>query len=674
MRFALTGPPRRRPYPYDAVIAGTGVMLARPERGAPLVAIKPATLDQVAPTAYEYGAQSPLVERIHEWEDLTLGYGLDIQESFRDRKYRYTLGADLSIGGFWQKGPDITTITPPITGAISHFFEIGGSLYALAGRYALKRTGDLAADWAVSRDFGVGKTALDVVVFFTNAGGGANYAYVAMGDGTGDFIWRFDGTTWTQHASLQALRFIHAGRELYRAHDINNLAKVNTNADPWTAANWTAANAFRVGERNSSITGLALSAAGTLVIFKTDGVYTLDGAGQDEPKFPFLSFAPDGENGKWHGVFGNHLHTTYREGHFRLDPALTYEPIGPERIMENRSEVKGRVTAFLGHNTFHAYAGLYDVENNRSYLLKFGGFITPSVADGKLEEAKANDAWHGSISPRFTGKKLTALGKSTIGAAANHTRLYIGFGNGDVAWFPLPCTPNPANCTEYRYTTADGEVYLPLWHGLFLADTKTLRSVTMAGPKLDANNYAQFEYKTDPSAASYTALGTNFDTTPREKADFPDNTSSFLTDVRVLLKSTVNTASPQLGGVALHHALRPALILAYQFGVRIGHGLVARDGTPLIMSAAKLRTAIKDAADAQGSVTVYLPDESSQQLSFVDYGEQLDWVERHLGWHGVSLARAVQFKTNTVYGTIDRLGAYTIDDLGGYSIDQLGFL
>ena len=92
-------------------------------------------------------------------------------------------------------------------------------------------------------------------------------------------------------------------------------------------------------------------------------------------------------------------------------------------------------------------------------------------------------------------------------------------------------------------------------------------------------------------------------------------------------------------------------------------GLVKRDGTPLRLGAEAIRNAVKGAAEAQGSVTVVLPDESSQQLSVVDYGEAMSWDERLRQWRAALAVKGVQFKTNTVNGTYGRMEAYTYADL-----------
>lgn len=651
----MRGPSRRAPWPCDGVIAGTGVMFGRPKDGAPLVARKTATLEQVAPTDYDYSAQSPLAERVQPYESLVLGYGLDQQQAFQDKRYKDAAGVDASV---WPRvlGPEITSLTPATTdstnGVIPAFgFELGGVLYPVVGRYALKRDSDAA--FSVSKDFGAGNAALDAVAFHSNALA-ASRAFVALGDSTP--AWHFDGTTWTQFATFKALAWCVVGRELYRAHDTNLLSRVDLNADPTSEANWGAYGNFRVGDKNSAIVRMAVNAAGTLVIFKTDGVYTLDITGDEVNLFPSLRLAADSENGKYPWLFGNHLHNTYREGHFRLDPNLEYEPIGPEKqTTAYTGNVKGRITAGIGHGTFAGYAGLWNPDTSTAYLMKFGAWNGPERLD----------VWHGSLSAAFANKKITAMWRSSIGATTGHQRAYIGFSDGSFAWFRLACTAHPAACSDYRFTTS-GTLTHSRFTGLFQADAKTLRSETVTGI-FPSGTDLTLEYRTDPNGA-FTAFGTTFDQI-REKADYPNNTSGTLADFRETLSTDSTSSTPQITGRGLHHAVRPALILLYEFQVLAADGLVKRDGTPLRLGAEAIRSAVKNAAEAQGSVTVVLPDESSQQLSVVDYGEAMSWDERLRQWRAGLAVKAVQFKTNTVYGTWDRALAYTWDP--GFNWDQM---
>jgi len=233
-----------------------------------------------------------------------------------------------------------------------------------------------------------------------------------------------------------------------------------------------------------------------------------------------------------------------------------------------------------------------------------------------------------------------------------------------------PCTPNPANCSLYTFSAADGEVYLPWWHGLFRADVKGYRGVTIAGVTLSATSYAQFEYKLDPAAAAYTALGVDFTSGPTQYAEFPTSPSSRLSDFRVRLLGT----RPVVNALALHHNVRPALILAYEFDVLCAEGLLRRDAGLLRGDPQKIRDEIRAAVGSPGPTNVTLPDESNQDLAFIDLAEATSWDERLRMWTASVHCKAVQARVNTIYGTVLRLGAYRVGDLSGTSIAQLAFL
>lgn len=740
-------------------INGAGVMLAEPQGGAPLVATRPTTLEQVTPTDYSYSAASPLGEKIHAWEKLTKGFGLKLQETFQDGAYWYALGVDYSTG-VGLKGPDITSLTPSTrdsTNGISHLFEIGGAVYALNGRYALKRDSDNA--WSVSKDFGSGKAALDVVVFKSNASGATEYAYVAMGET--EPLWRFDGTTWTQrteeqtfaisgtptggtytltyngnttaalaynadaatvqaalrlltglsavtvsstgvspdythtivfvgvtgnppqltsditsltggspakaHATAQPVLFARAlgvvGKEFYRAHTGNKIAKVDTDADVWLEANWTADEAFFVGDATTTVTRMAVTATGTLLFLCNNGIYTLNPDGTDVQLFPHLKPTPSTENGKHWWAWENDLHVSYGEAHYRIGPDLGLAAIGPDRNPANDAPVRGRITAGIGHSTFHSYAGLWDPDTGNSWLMKYGAW------DGTPGEAQRLNVWHGSISQTFSSKKITAMTRSTVGAATDHQRCYLGFSDGTVAWFLLPCTANPRACSSYRFSTTNGELFLPLWHGLWPADPKALRAVTGTGI-FSSGTSVTVAYKTDPTLSTYAELTGTIDTI-REKLDFPSDTSATLAAVKLIFTNAATTTSPVLMGLGLHHAVRPALVLLYEFAPLAVDGLLNRAGGRIRLGASEIRAVVKAAKEAVGSVTVVLPDESNQQLSFVNYGEQMVWSERLKRWRATLPVQAIQYTLNTTYGTYGRLEAYTYGSLETRSYGEM---
>lgn len=658
----MVGMVRRRPHPFDINIGGTGLLLGKPRDQAALVSRKAADLSAVAPTSYEYGALNPLREKTHAYKGLQLGLGLKQQERFEDQRYQSVICMDPSV---WPipKGPDITLFTPGTTDSangVRKFFELGGSLFAATGRYILKRASD--SSWTSVKDFGAGVNVLDVVVFQSNFDGTAR-AFIALSSGVAQYT--TDGTVYTTMATFTALAFAVVGREFWWATSINLLRKCDTNANPTVEANYTATQ-YRAGDQSSSVVSLAVTATGTLLIFKTDGIYTLDGAGDDHNLYPFLKFAPSAENGRYWGQFGNNLHVTYNQDHFRLGPDLVLDPIGPERLISNDSAVRGRVTAFAGVGVLFAHAGLWNSDTSTGYLLKFGGYV-----GGNESEPQRIDAWHGSISQAFSGKKIQALVVSSIGAPTAHTRTYIGFSDGSLGWFVNSCSPNPAACDQYRFTTIDGTIDLPLWHGLLQADVKTLRSATVIGPRLTPTNYIQLNYKTDPSAGSFTDFGNNFDVTVREKAPFANNTTTVLAAFRIIAKSTVNTSCPLLSVLAIHHALRLDRIMQHEFDVLDADGLVKRDGTPMRIGRTVIRSGVQSAVDAAGSVTVILPDESSQQLSFVDYSEGFAFDEVGRQWRASLHCQAIQFSTNTIYGILSRLRPYRLADLRNFTLNQL---
>ena len=320
------GPPRRRPFPNDVIINGVGYMLYKGKDGAKIAAEHPDPIAAAQASEFSYSAQNPMLEATTPYESLHLGFGQGVQQGLNDHRYRHGSGIDASVEGSIVLGPYMNTVTPEneldTTNGITGFFEIGGSLYALNGRYVKKRTADTAAGWGTtSKDFGAAKAALNVIVHKQNTGGSTTLAYVAMGDS--ELMYKFDGTTWTQHATLYALDFEVSGREFYRGHTVNQMAKVDENADPWVAGNWTAANSFYVGDNSSAIVSLVTNAAGILVVMKTDGMYVLDETGQDLKLYAGMRFIPNNsDNGKFHWLDNDQLHVTY--GGHTTRSALTW--------------------------------------------------------------------------------------------------------------------------------------------------------------------------------------------------------------------------------------------------------------------------------------------------------------------------------------------------------------
>lgn len=669
MRRFASGKPRRAPFPYDLKVNGTGVMLLDEAFDSQ----QPAPLGQVQPGDFSPSAQNPMIESSHEWRDFSRGFGLRMQQGSEglralggvrnDGRYRFASRADCSVQGQVIFGPKLNTLTPSTVDSTTGYVdadEIGGVLWAWNGRYGQKRTSD--SDWNTSRkDFGSGKAVTGTVHFFTNAGGGSDFIYIGMGDS--ELMYKFDGTTFTQHASLYALCFAGKGRDLFRAHSINEIAKVDTDADPWTAGNWSADNNFTIGDKTSAIVRMAVHPAEFLVVFKTDGVYTLDDEGQDHQlhKFPI-----DSENAKRVWRDENYLYAMYSHALWRFDENMVKEQIGPELAADNDSPVRGWITTGCETNT-GMYAGLYNPDTADSYLMKFGGW-----ADDGNGGYHRIDAWHGSLSgvaagdvagspgflpsaADFSGIRIHVMYVSSIGAPTGYQRCYCFCSDGTLQWFILPLSPNPAVCASYEfYDTIDSlfsglansvcAVFLPAWHANFPNEEKNIRAATGTGTKLDSSNTIAAIYMRTYGAtsaySSYAGSGTAGAgwATSIPGARIAVNRAVTLLDAAVVLRRVTVSGgnaignTPVMNGVGVSYSVHPPIARGLVRGpwhVLCEDGLLKRDGRPFTLGAVQIASLMKAACELSSGVTVIYPGtEAGETLELKQYQEHLVWDRR----------------------------------------------
>jgi hypothetical protein len=627
MMRTVARPSVAEPFPYDILVNRYGLMCGDPERGVKSTGIageKPDDLGQVTPTTFSYGSLNPRLGAITPYRAMPRGMGLRMQESAEDGQYRYTVNANLSCG-VWQKGPDLATISPsshdnlPVTRS----WEMGGAFYWINGRYALKM--DSAGVVTVSKDFGVGKVALDAVTFWSNAGS-QSYAYVAMGDA--DNIWRFDGTTWTQAAgTLRARAFAVVGRNIWKAHDRNKITLCNLDADPFIEANWAAPNSYYVGSRDYQINRLIVMPGGELVALKEDGPWVFDLEELDRPLYPFMKFVADSTGGEAFGTWGNNSYVSYGKSSYEMDPGLGIDPMGIDRLTNNDTPVRGRVTAYYGHEAFTLYAGVYNEDTGNSYLCLYGGWQPGE--DGGSQLVKA---WHGSITQAFVGLRITMLVGTSVSAPANHKKLVIGLSDGTLRTFVLPCVANPVGCSSYRWSTADGEVYLPTWTATFDANSKALRQINVAAYNFSSANWVEVYYRTDPDAPTYTALGDVFNSGIEEAVHFDFGKYATLVDWKVLLRSSATTSCPQVRGMGVHYQLHTEFRRIRTASVLAADGLLNRRGQALRWDAQRIVEILRQAHDSPAGVPMVWPDETANYYKIIGWREVLAWDRAAESW------------------------------------------
>ncbi len=716
-------PPVRAPFPWDVVIGGQGFLTGSPTKGgpAPMTATKPPDLAQQSPNELGYDAQNPIISSTQSYDNLSGGFGQEIQIKSHDNRYHYALNVDWSGGTFGVLGPRLFEQTWPSQGEtptdVSDFFELDGILYALNGHWAQGRSDDTPTGWYGAIDFGAG-VATHAKSFFASFAGGDNLAYIGMGDT--DFMWKWDGLNATKHASLKAQDFALTSQEFWRAVLPNDMEKVAIDADPWDANNWTIDGTYLVGNKQYPIQRLATAISDTVLALKTDGIYTLNNDGDTVDLYPYLHFAPDDLNGAY-GDWLNDIYLTYGSGAYQIKPTpvlgstnlhLPINQIGPERVIDNTSEVKGRITAYAGHDSFCLYAGLYNTDTGDSYLLKFGQWIE---GDGVPQRA---EVWHGSITAAFKNKRITAMHVTTVGAIANHKRLYLGFSDSTVQWFTLPCTPNPCNCDAYLFSLAEGTLRLPWAHLMFRNDIKVLRDVTVAGMNLSDSDYCQVQVSSAPNVdfqflVDLDTNPVNFDTTPLQTIPLGpgsinkqagaldtlaaytlDELSAFTLDemsalvgapgsysgryigLDLMLRATSAGTSPRVIGVGFSYQARLPLNKVRGLDLLTDQYLTKRDGTPTRLTSADWLTRIEALATQTVPSPTTLPNQRVTNLSVVGYRETTLWSERFHNWFGGVHLDCVEQAPLVApglpaFGTLNRLAQYTLDELAAFSLNEL---
>ena len=670
------GMARVRPYPFHAVIDEVGVILgASSKKGAPGVQTqKPEDQAQVAPTDFGENATNPVFGRTQSWRTFHLGMGLAVEDADPTKaegRYRWAVNADCSISSrIGMKGPEIKLLTPPVADGqqgIPKFFDLKGNLYWLNGHHLLRMDDDDNA--TVVGDFGAGNRAVDVSVFASN-GTGLTFAYIAVlsSSGVDTKLWRFDGTTLVVSAepALLARNVVAIGRNLYRANNINQVSMVDVDTDPWDFANWSAENLYLIGDKSSPIMALIETATGVLLVLKTDGVYSVpaDPTQQESIRyFPFLKFGRSDDNGVTWGVFMNDVYVRYGESLYRITPDMVIQEVGPNRAGTIDGPVSGRTTAFAGHGNFHGYTGMWNPDDDTAFLMKYGAHQI-----NERGEPERVEAWHGSISVPFPNARITQLYVSGHRAPTAHNRMYVGFRNGQVGFFNLPCVPDPAGCSVYRFSLAESYIVFPNWHGGFPSSPKTLRYAAVGGDNLSTTNSALINFRLNPVQPAslgdpWTILSGRFDTTPIERADFPDGTQAMMAAFRLDLVNSDTDSSPLVTSFSLRWRLISDFTQVYSMIVLAEDGLICRDGTPLRRGAMIIRDHIRSIIREGRIVRLILPDEDIKLVSIIGYGEAIGWYERQERWASGIKIQVAEDSAGGEYGKYKRLNSLKYSDL-----------
>jgi hypothetical protein len=351
----------------------------------------------------------------------------------------------MSLGGLG------VTLTSPITDA----FEIGGDLYFLAGRYAIKLAGGTGTP-SLAQDLGVGFVADGAAVF-----NGA--AYVG---GSGGNIWKVtSGGVWSQsadvsHRKAAVVTWLIASAGLMEARLVMGDSALTgiryTGGDPMALANWTPnPTSIPVGDSSYPITSIC-AAPNHFYVAKQDGLYDLNSRGETPNLLPeWRRDAISAYNGAASIYRDGYVYLGHTVGADRYNARSQQRQnvsswIWPTYGVVNETPMTGPITAWVLDQGW-LLGAVYNPSLNTSYLISGRPRGEPGVPNGP-----GAMLWHGSEIPETTGK-ITCLYAAVV---SGQPRLWQAIANGSsitLRWQYLANAVNPAgeieNGSAYRSGT-----------------------------------------------------------------------------------------------------------------------------------------------------------------------------------------------------------------------------
>lgn len=660
-----------------------GLMLVPRDNGL-LIGRKQQMLDGVVPSEQEYG--SAPVYRERTWTGRpTGGYGARVQSSYGDRRYYW--GENIQIaGGLFGQGPLLHPYTPDPVAAgdpprVNKFIDgLHGTAtvqFVLAGAGIYRRVDDTPSGY-VADSPGWGQEATDVARFQGGFSGAQDSLYIAYRSGltpNGAIQERTPGGTYTG-CSLPAgfgPQFLEVvGTELWAADPATSIIR-KVSADPKVATNWS--GPYLIGDPSVKISAIR-STANQLVVFKEDGgLWTLNSDGSVNDLFPGIAVPISPDNGRRAAAWLGALWFRAGPSFYRLDmPGASLTPMGPGRLLDNASPVRGEARAFCGWGGYRAFLGLYNPDNDTSYLLSYGSWEMRQTEGGGAQ-SMFDDQWDGALAV-WPGQKISSLG---VSGASGDDRLYIGFEDGTWTWFKLVQNPFAPD-SGAEYTTAPAEIVFPLHHAGFQADLKHWMGFSVFGPVVRVGDEATLYYRimasagappTDPTGdwlllGEFTANG--------QRIPAPPNLAGNAISLRLVLTNTDTTTTPVIETLAVHERVVPAFKRDLQ-GTVDGRWVISRlDGAAYRPDSEQVHRVMMQAAASPGSLAIELPDETVNEVAFFDYNERLLPMQAGGGHSWMIDFSATQFRILTLYGIIRRLRGTRIGDLRGFTISSLRYL
>lgn len=638
-------PTNQRPYPYDAILNGTGVMLANTgSPGAPSLAWSEKRVEDLNPPVrlteddLTYAQYPPAVEYPYAVTDLSGGFGLPEQDPKQRDRYWYAEYADCSSG--WATlAPRMHSVALTASAGVTQFIEFNSVLYFAAGRYLYKfndgTPGNISTDDSAAttpptpvKDFGAGYVIGQMCVF--QGTHSASLLFIPISGGATNRYWTMNAAeSFTQRASLGGSgdlprNFETIGDELWQGGLEGTLWVIRKSTDGGTAATW--GSATTIGDPSGSITWLR-ACVDRLFVLKTNGLFapTVNGPSTlvDEDIAPHLRQFPLSNNGIGAVDWNGELVFKYGHGLYGYQPIDgSFRLFGPETVAHHRSPISGDVAAVAVQTGMALYACQYD--NTDTFLMKYGTWKLIDTSDGPKRIFKG--AWNGYLY-KWASKSINCMWTSYLFSPNNQPRLFFGFSDGTVSHCRIPRTALARDDSAMHYNITDTSVvYYPRFTGNIPVENKLLRALGVFGRELTVNRKLTISYKI-ASDSSYTAVGSDIVADPGTRQALAPPVSSKAFDIKIGLISNSVATSPMATAVVVYSAVQSQPLREIRCVVKDADKMKNRNGTAITTkSARQMHAAMETVGTSTTGVTVITP--YGQSLSVIGLG----YEHRLLGW------------------------------------------
>lgn len=440
--------------------------------------------------------------------------------------------------------------------------------------------------------------------------------------------------------------FVVTGSQLARVSSETGGPRLSVSTDGGSDSTWTAGEP--VGDGAFGVNAL-LGLGRTVYPVKADGLYSLrpgtNAGAEAEQLWSQVARESSPHSGRGAAAWRGALWLPLPQGLYRFRSGeLT--SAGPERLRENDSPIRGRVTACAGDAHF-LYAALRD-ETGHTTLLA----LNPD-----------QDSWH----PVANLGRVDCQHLWVSDFPGPNPRLYIAAG-GSLAVIVLPRgSANPLHDSNCRFA-GRADLALSSFDAGFAAQAKAFLAVTISGARLVASTWVDAAYR----------LGDDSDLRPLgrfaasgQRLEFGPEAVAAAINLRLTLHSDDPTTTPVIHAASLAYAIRTDFKRVFDFVVRIADQAPLRDGRRERRSGREIKQSIAASAATREPVVLVSPDGehvealvrgAEAQARRSEAGRDLEWQMP---------VTATEYRPTPGMGTHNRMAAYAHDQLAAYLHTQL---